>query len=104
MAASAYFAPPTKSAVSDGVSTRGLLSTAAALVLSIAPWTIAVRLSTHFSLIGQVMMPTNSALFALDRQETQGDSDALIRKWTGQHAVRSAVSTAALVLSVLSYL
>ena len=46
MAASAYFAPPTKSAVSDGVSTRGLLSTAAALVLSIAPWTLAVRSCT----------------------------------------------------------
>jgi hypothetical protein len=43
------------------------------------------------------IMPTNTALIAIDRADTTPNARALIVKWGGLHAVRSALGTLATI-------
>ncbi|WP_186444896.1 DUF1772 domain-containing protein [Mesorhizobium sp. J18] len=58
----------------------GVFAFAVSALLMIANW--------PWTLIG--MMPTNNALQATDLEDANPDSRALVEKWGGLHAVRSA--------------
>ena len=50
------------------------------------------------------IMPTNKKLMATDPSQAGPDSRALLQKWAGLHAVRTALGFAATVIFLLASL